>query len=44
MSESENDDEKVDAHRRAMIQQHCLLMASSVPQMFAHCLTSEHID
>lgn len=40
----EEDDEKVEAHRRAMIQQYCLLMASSLPQMFAHCLTSEHID
>jgi hypothetical protein len=44
MSASEEDDEKVEAHRRAMIQQYCLLMASSLPQMFAHCLTSEHID
>jgi hypothetical protein len=32
-----------ESHKRAMIQQHALQIASSVPSLFGHCLSSEHV-
>jgi hypothetical protein len=32
-----------ESHKRAMIQQHSLHVASMVPSLFGHCLTSDHV-
>lgn len=32
-----------ESHKRSMIQQHSLHVASMVPSLFGHCLTSDHV-
>lgn len=46
---AEQDDDIIEpiqkeSHKRAMIQQHSLQVASLVPTFFAHCLTANHVQ